>query len=289
MAFTGSIVAIVTPFRNGAVDFDKLDELVEMHVQAGTDGIVPCGTTGESPTLTHEEHDAVIARTAKAARRRLAVIAGTGSNSTAEAIQLSQHAEKAGADGLLQVVPYYNKPTQEGLYQHFKAVAESVRIPVVLYNIPSRCVVGLTLDTYARLAKVKNIIGTKEASGSTDFVGEIVSTTPLTVLSGDDSMTLPFMSVGAKGVISVVANIVPKDVKAMVDAFARGDAAQALALHAKLYPLTKSMFVETNPTPVKSAMKMLGMCSDEVRLPLVVPSKDSEAKIRKALQNYGLL
>jgi 4-hydroxy-tetrahydrodipicolinate synthase len=289
MTFTGSIVAIVTPFAKGAVDFDKLDELVEMHVKAGTDGIVPCGTTGESPTLTHSEHDAVIARTVKAARGRLAVIAGTGSNSTDEAIQLSQHAEKAGADGLLQVSPYYNKPTQEGLYRHFKAVAESVRIPVVLYNIPSRCVVGLTLDTYLRLAEVKNIVGTKEAAGSTDLVSEIVQRTKLTVLSGDDSMTLPFMSVGAKGVISVVANIAPKDVKALFVAFAGGGAARALALHNKLYPLTRAMFLETNPSPVKSAMKMLGMCSDEVRLPMVAPAKDTEAKIRKALQNYGLL
>ena len=287
--FQGSIVAIVTPFKNGAVDFETLDKLVEFHVKARTDAIVPCGTTGESPTLTHEEHDAVIARVVKAARRRVPVLAGTGSNSTAEAIQLSRHAEKSGADGVLQVTPYYNKPTQEGLYRHFKAVADSIGIPVVLYNIPSRSVVGLTLETYRRLAEVKNIVGTKEAAGSTDLVSEIVEKTPLTVLSGDDSMTLPFMSVGAKGVISVVANIAPKDVKAMVDAFAKGDPRKARKLHAKLYPLTKAMFVETSPAPVKSAMGMLGMCSDEVRLPMVTPSKESVAKIRAALVNYGLL
>ena len=287
--FTGSIVAIVTPFKSGEVDFDALDRLVEMHVKAGTDGIVPCGTTGESPTLTHDEHDAVIARVAKTAKKRIRVLAGTGSNSTAEAIQLSRHAEKSGADGVLQVTPYYNKPTQEGIYRHFKAIAESISIPVVLYNIPGRCVVGITLDTYQRLAKVKNIVGTKEAAGSTDLVTEIVATTPLTVLSGDDSMTLPYMSVGAKGVISVVANIVPKDVKAMVDAFASGDVRAAGTLNAKLYPLSKAMFVETSPAPVKCAMEMLGLCSGDVRLPLVTPAKESEAKIRKALENYKLL
>jgi 4-hydroxy-tetrahydrodipicolinate synthase len=287
--FQGSIVALVTPFGKGEVDFDKLDELVEMHVEAGTDAIVPCGTTGESPTLSHEEHDAVIERVVKRSRKRIPVLAGTGSNSTAEAIQLSRHAEEHGADGVLQVVPYYNKPTQEGLYQHFKAVAESIRIPVVLYNIPSRTGVGLALETYARLAKVKNIIGTKEAAGSTDLVTEIVTGTPLTVLSGDDSMTLPFMSVGAKGVISVVANIVPCDVKAMVDAFVKGDIVRARELNAKLYPLSKAMFVETNPGPVKAAMKLLGMINGEVRLPLVAPAEASEKKIRQALVNYGLL
>ena len=289
MTFTGSIVAIVTPFRGGAVDFDKLNELVEMHVKAGTDGIVPCGTTGESPTLNHAEHDAVIARTVKAARGRIPVIAGTGSNATDEAIQLTQHAERAGADASLQVAPYYNRPTQEGLYRHFKAIAESTKLPIVLYNIPSRTGRNIDVDTVARLAEIPNIVAVKEAAGSTDAVSEIVQRTKLTVLSGDDSMTLPFMSVGAKGVISVVANIVPKDVKALVDAFAAGDAARALALHAKLYPLTKAMFIESNPSPVKSAMKMLGMCSDEVRLPMVPPTKDSEAKIRKALEDYGLL
>ncbi|KPK99388.1 MAG: 4-hydroxy-tetrahydrodipicolinate synthase [Planctomycetes bacterium SM23_65] len=287
--FSGSIVAIVTPFKKGEVDFDKLDELVEMHVEAGTDAIVPCGTTGESPTLSHDEHDAVIERVVHAVNKRCPVIAGTGSNSTAEAIRLTQHAEKVGADGSLQVCPYYNKPTQEGLYQHFKAVAESVSIPIVLYNIPSRSGRNIDVDTMVRLAKVKNVVAVKSAAGSTDQVTEIILRTDLTVLSGDDSMTLPFMALGAKGVISVVANIVPKDVNAMVHAFLDGDAAGAQKLNARLYPLAKAMFVETNPGPVKAAMAMLGMIDREMRLPMVPPSGTSEAKIRQALHDYGLL
>ena len=287
--FSGSIVAIVTPFKKDEVDLDKLGELVEMHVEAGTDAILPCGTTGESPTLSHDEHDAVIEGVVKAAKKRRPVIAGTGSNSTAEAIRLTQHAEKAGADGSLQVCPYYNKPTQEGLYQHFKAVAESVNIPIVLYNIPGRSGRNIDVDTMARLAKVKNIVAVKSAAGSTDQVTEIIVRTDLTVLSGDDSMTLPFMALGARGVVSVVANIVPKDVKAMVQAFLDGDAAKAQKLNCKLYPLVKAMFVETNPGPVKAAMAMLGMIEREMRLPMVPPSETSEARIRKALQNYGLL
>ena len=287
--FSGSIVAIVTPFKKGEVDFDKLEELVEMHVEAGTDAIVPCGTTGESPTLSHDEHDAVIERVVEAAKKRCPVIAGTGSNSTAEAIRLTQHAEKVGADGSLQVCPYYNKPTQEGLYQHFKAVAEPVDIPIVLYNIPGRSGRNIDVDTMVRLAKVKNVVAVKSAAGSTDQVTEIILRTDLTVLSGDDSMTLPFMALGAKGVISVVANIVPKDVNVMVHAFLDGDAARAQKLNARLYPLAKAMFVETNPGPVKAAMAMLGMIEREMRLPMVPPGETSEAKIRQALQDYGLL
>jgi len=287
--FSGSIVAVVTPFRNGKVDFEKIDELVEMHVRAGTDAIVPCGTTGESPTLSHDEHDAVIKRVVKAAKKRCPVIAGTGSNATAEAIRLTRHAEDAGADGSLQVCPYYNKPTQEGLYQHFKAVAEAVSIPIVLYNIPSRSGRNIDVDTMARLSEIRNIVAVKSAAGSTDQVTEIILRTPLTVLSGDDSMTLPFMALGAKGVISVVANIVPGDVHAMVHAFLDGDAAKARKLNAKLYPLAKAMFVETNPGPVKAAMAMLGMIEREMRLPMVPPTGTSEVKIRKALEDYGLL
>jgi len=287
--FSGSIVALVTPFRKGEVDFDKLDELVEMHVKAGTDAILPCGTTGESPTLSHDEHDAVIERVVKTARKRIPVIAGTGSNSTAEALRLTRHAEGAGADASLQVCPYYNKPTQEGLYQHFKTIAEAVHIPIVLYNIPGRTGRNIDVDTMVRLAKIQNIVGVKEAAGSTDQVTEIVTRTRLTVLSGDDSMTLPFMSVGAKGVISVLANIVPKDVKAMVDAFAKGKLARAQELNAKLYPLSKAMFLETNPGPIKAAMHMMGMIDPDMRLPMVLPGEAVEAKIRKALEDYGLL
>ena len=287
--FSGSIVALVTPFRKGVVDFDKLDELVEMQVKAGTDGIVPCGTTGESPTLSHDEHDAVIERVVKAAGGRCPVIAGTGSNSTDEAIRLTRHAEKAGADASLQVCPYYNKPTQEGLYEHFKTVAESVAIPVLLYNIPGRTGRNIDVETMARLGEIRNIVGVKEAAGSTDQVTEILTRTRLTVLSGDDSMTLPFMSLGAKGVISVVANIVAKDVKTMVHAFLQGDPARAQKLNAKLYPLSKAMFIETNPGPIKAAMEMLGWIGAEMRLPMVPPGKAAREKIRKALEDYGLL
>jgi len=287
--FSGSIVAVVTPFKNGQVDFEKIDELVEMHVEAGTDAIVPCGTTGESPTLSHDEHDAVIERVVKATRKRCPVIAGTGSNSTAEAVRLTRHAQQVGADASLQVCPYYNKPTQEGLYQHFKAVAEAVDIPIVLYNIPGRSGRNIDVDTMARLSEISNIVAVKEAAGSTDQVSAIIIRTDLTVLSGDDSMTLPFMALGAKGVISVVANIVPKDVKAMVHAFLEGDAVKAQKLNARLYPLAKTMFVETNPGPVKAAMRMLGMITGEMRLPMVEPAKPSEEKIRKALKDYGLL
>ena len=287
--FSGSIVAIVTPLKNGDVDFARLEELVEMHIQAGTSAILPCGTTGESPTLSHDEHDKVIECVVKAVNKRCPVIAGTGSNNTSEAIRLTKHAEEAGADGSLQVCPYYNKPTQEGLYRHFKAVAESVDIGIMLYNIPGRTARNIDVDTIVRLAEVKNILAVKEAAGSTDQVTEIVTKTDLAVLSGDDSMTLPFMSVGAKGVVSVVANIVPKDVKAMVDAFASGDTKLAAEINNRLYPLSKSMFVETNPGPVKAAMAMLGMIEDEMRLPMVPPGDTSMMKIRKALEDYGLL
>lgn len=287
--FSGSIVAVVTPFKDDEIDWEKLGELVEMHIEAGTDAILPCGTTGESPTLSHDEHDTVIERVVRAVKGRCPVIAGTGSNSTAEAIRLTKHAEGAGADGSLQVCPYYNKPTQEGLYQHFRAVAESVGISIVLYNIPGRCGRNIDVDTMARLAKVKNIVAVKEAAGSTDQVAEILAKTDLTVLSGDDSMTLPFMALGGKGVVSVVANIVPKDVKAMVDAFAAGNAEEARKLNARLYPLAKAMFVETNPGPVKAAMEMLGMIESGMRLPMVGPGEAARVKIRKALGDYGLL
>jgi 4-hydroxy-tetrahydrodipicolinate synthase len=289
MLFSGSIVALVTPFRKDKVDFDKLDELVEMQIEAETDAISPCGTTGESPTLTYDEHDAVIERVVKAARKRIAVIAGTGSNSTAEALRLTRHAQEAGADASLQVCPYYNRPTQEGLYRHFKTIAEAADIPIMLYNVPSRTGRNIDVETLARLAKIKNIVAVKEAAGSTDQVTEIVAETNLAVLSGDDSMTLPFMSVGAKGIVSVIANIVPKDVKAMVDAFAKGKLAEAQKLHAKLYPLAKAAFLESNPGPIKAAMHMMGMIEKDVRLPLTPPGEAVAAKIRKALADYGLL
>jgi len=285
--FSGSIVALVTPFKNEKVDFDKLVELVEFHVKSGTDAIVPCGTTGESPTLTHDEHDHVIEAVVKAAAGRIPVIAGTGSNSTAEAIRLTRHAADAGADGALLICPYYNKPTQEGLYQHFTKLAE-IDIPQILYNIPSRTGVNLLPTTIARLAKHKNIVAVKESAGSTDQVQDIIQLTDLVVLSGDDSMTLPFMSVGAQGVVSVVANITPTQVHDMVSAYLDGDLAKARKINHKLYPLTKAMFLETSPVPVKTAMKLLGRLNGDVRLPLVPMEPENEKKLAKALKDFGL-
>lgn len=289
--FSGSLVALVTPFRDGQVDFDTLEELVEFHLQNGTDGIVPVGTTGESPTLSYEEHKAVIERVVEIVDRHVPVIAGTGSNSTAEAIELTAHARKVGADASLQVCPYYNKPTQEGFYQHFKAIAEEVDIPLILYNIPSRCGgTGLSIDTIQRLAEIENIVGIKEASGSLDLASEICIRTKLTVLSGDDSLTLPICAVGGKGVISVVANIVPADVKAMTDLILEGDFVSARKWHQKLFALSKNMLgLATNPIPIKAAMAMLEMCSEELRLPMTPLDEAQKAKLRKCLVDYGLL
>ncbi|HDS84956.1 MAG TPA: 4-hydroxy-tetrahydrodipicolinate synthase [Phycisphaerales bacterium] len=289
--FTGSFVALITPFSDGQIDFETLDELVEFHLDSGTDGIVPCGTTGESPTLSHEEHKAVIERVVSIVDGRIPVIAGTGSNSTAEAIELTTHARKIGADGSLQVCPYYNKPTQEGLYQHFKAIAEEVDIPLVLYNIPGRCGgSGLAAETIIRLAELENIVAVKEASGGLDLASEIALSTDLTLLSGDDSLTLPMASVGGKGVISVVANIVPADVKAMTDLILEGDLTSARKWHQKLFALAKNMLgLATNPIPVKTAMAMLNMASDELRLPMTPLTADQKTQLRQCLKEYGLL
>ncbi len=291
MMFTGSLVALVTPFSDGQVDFETLDELVEFHLNSGTDGIVPCGTTGESPTLSHEEHKAVIERVVSIVDGRIPVIAGTGSNSTAEAIELTAHARKSGADGSLQVCPYYNKPTQEGLYQHFKSIAEEVDIPLVLYNIPGRCGgSGLAAETIIRLAELENIVAVKEASGSLDLASEIALATDLTLLSGDDSLTLPMASVGGKGVISVAANIVPADVKAMTDLILEGDLTSARKWHQKLFALAKNMLgLATNPIPVKTAMAMLNLASDELRLPMTPLTADQQTQLRQCLKEYGLL
>jgi len=289
--FTGSLVALVTPFSDGQVDYDTLDELVEFHLTSGTDGIVPVGTTGESPTLSYEEHKAVIERVVSIVDGQVPVIAGTGSNSTAEAIELTAHARKCGADGSLQVCPYYNKPTQEGFFQHFKAIAEEVDIPLVLYNIPGRCGgTGLSIDTIERLSQIENIVGIKEATGSLDLASEIAIRTNLTLLSGDDSLTLPIASVGGKGVISVVANIVPADVKAMTDLILEGDFVSARKWHQKLFALSKNMLgLATNPIPVKAAMAMLEMCSEELRLPMTPLNEAEKAKLKKCLTDYGLL
>ncbi len=289
--FKGSIVAIVTPFEKGKVDEGKLRELVEFQIKNGTSGIVPCGTTGESPTLSIEEHERVVEIVIDAAKKRVPVIAGTGSNNTQEAIELSVHAQKAGADGLLLVSPYYNKPTQQGLYLHFKVIAESVKIPIILYNIASRTGINIEPQTVSRLAKdCKNIVGIKEASGSLDQMSRIKALCGenFDLISGDDSLTLPLLAIGGVGVISVVANIAPFDVAKMIEAFQKGDIKKAQALHYKLLPLIKAMFIETNPIPVKTAMGLLGLCQPDLRLPLCTMSPQNLEKLRGALKDYGL-
>lgn len=289
--FKGAIVAIVTPFKNGKVDEAALRGLIEFQIENGTDGIVPCGTTGESPVLSHEEHERVIEITVEAVRKRVAVIAGTGSNSTSEALRLTKHAHEVGADGALVVCPYYNRPSQEGLYQHYKKLAEEVPIPIIVYNIQSRTGVNMTTETLARLSKIKNIVGVKEASGSLRQMADVVEQCgdDFSVVSGDDFFTYPLMCMGGHGVISVVSNIAPGDVAAMVDAFNAGDIAKARSLHYKMTPLVDAMFVETNPTPVKAALAMMGKIQGDIRLPLVSISEASREKVRKAMINYGLI
>jgi len=289
--FQGSLVALVTPFRDGQVDEPKLRELVEFHVANGTDAIIPCGTTGESPTLSHDEHKRVVEIVIEAARGRVPVVAGTGSNSTAEAIDLTAHAKKAGAAGALVVNPYYNKPTQEGLYRHFKAIAEGVDIPILVYNIQSRTAVNVETDTLARLAKIPNIVGVKEASGSLDQMTQVILACgpDFSVLSGDDNLTLPLMAVGGRGVVSVVANIVPRDTAEMTHAALEGDWKRARDLFHRLFPLCRAMFIETNPIPVKEAMAMLGMIAPEFRLPLCRMADANRERLKTILQQFGLL
>jgi len=289
--FKGAIVAIVTPFKNGAIDEQALRELIEFQIESGTDGIVPCGTTGESATLSHEEHDRVIEITIDAAKKRVPVIAGTGSNSTAEALRLTKHAYEAGADGVLVVSPYYNRPTQEGLYQHYKVLAESIPIPIIPYNIPSRTGVNVLPETVARLAKIDNIVGIKEASGSLKQMNDVIQIcgSGFSVLSGDDFFTLPLLTLGGHGVISVVSNVAPADMAGLVDAFAAGDLQKARALHDKMVPLIDALFIETNPTPVKAALEMMGRIAGDVRLPLYEMSAANTEKLRSVLKNYGLI
>ena len=290
--FQGSFVAMVTPFRNGKVDEAKLRDLVELHVTHGTDGLIPCGTTGESPTLNHDEHHRVVEIVIEAARGRIRVIAGTGSNSTAEAIEMTKHAERAGAAGALVVNPYYNKPTQEGLYRHFRAVAESVAIPVVLYNIQSRTAINVETDTMARLARdVKNIVGVKEASGSLDQMSQVIAACgpDFSVLSGDDNITLPLLAIGGSGVVSVIANIVPRETAELVHAALDGDWKRARELHYRLFPLARAAFLETNPIPIKEAMAMAGMLEPEFRLPMCRMSDANREKLRAILTPYGLI
>lgn len=290
--FKGSIVAIVTPFKSGKVDEKKLRDLIDFQIKNGTNGVVPCGTTGESATLNFDEHEKVIEITIDQVKKRVPVIAGTGSNSTQEAIMLTRQAASAGADASLQVSPYYNRPTQKGLYEHFKAIAQSVKIPIVLYNIAGRTGVNIEPETIAKLAQdCKNIVAVKEASGSLDQMSRIKQLCPenFDLISGDDGLTLPVLSIGGTGIISVVANIVPRDVADLVSAFEKGDLKKARELHYKLLPLIKAVFLETNPIPVKTAMGLLGMCEPELRLPMCGMWEGNLEKLKKALKDYGLL
>jgi 4-hydroxy-tetrahydrodipicolinate synthase len=289
-AFAGLSVAITTPFKGGQLDVKALREQVEFQIDAGTQCLCPVGTTGESPTLSHDEHERVISEVVQAARGRIKIMPGTGSNSTAEALRLTKWAAKEGADAALMVAPYYNKPTQEGFYQHYKAVAEQVGIPICVYNIPGRTGKNIEPETIARMADLPNITLVKEATGSLDQASQVLCTTELTVLSGDDSLTLPLMSVGGEGVISVVGNIVPRDMLAMVKEYLAGDVAGAMKWHHKLFPLCRDMLgLATNPIPIKTAMKLLGRDTGELRLPMTPLETASEAKLRKTLTNYGLL
>ncbi len=292
------MTALITPFsarggsasggKNGKIDEKTLVNLVHGQIQAGTDGLVPAGTTGESPTLSFKEHERVIQIVIDAANGKVPIVAGTGSNSTDEAIQLTRFAKKAGADGALLVTPYYNRPSQEGLFRHYQKIAKSVDIPLVLYNVPGRTGVSLSPETVARLSKISTIVAIKEATGSMDQTSQILSLCDIVVLSGDDSLTLPLLALGAKGVISVASNVIPGPVAEMVDAFFKGNLKEAQRLHHKMFPLFRALFLETNPVPVKRAAKLLGLSGDEVRLPLCPMQESNEKILRQALKDFGL-
>jgi len=289
MDFAGSMVALVTPFKDDKVDYDGYGELIELQIKSGTDAIVPCGTTGESATLDHGEHEEVIKFAIKTAAGRCGVVAGTGSNATAEALRLTRAAAEDGADASLQVSPYYNKPSQEGLYLHFKRINDEVDLPMVLYNVPGRTSKEIAVDTVCRLSELKNVAAIKEAGGSVDRVSEIIAGCDIPVLSGDDSLTLPMMSVGARGIISVVANLVPADVKAMVDAAAAGDYAKARELHYKMLPLVRMCFIENNPAGIKCAMHLAGRIGPDMRLPVCGMLDANVEKMRQVLVDYGII
>jgi 4-hydroxy-tetrahydrodipicolinate synthase len=289
-AFAGLSVAMVTPFSGGEVDYKIFREQIEFQIAAGTKCLVPVGTTGESPTLSHDEQDRVVAFVVEAVGGRVKVMPGTGSNSTSEALRLTKFAEKVGADAALQVAPYYNKPTQQGFYEHFKRLAEETGIPQCIYNIPGRTAKNIEPETIIRLAELENIALVKEATGSLDQASQIITATSLTVLSGDDSLTLPLMSIGGRGVISVVGNIVPKDMIALTTAMDKGDLAEAQRWHRKLFPLYRDMLgLSTNPIPIKAAMKMLGRDPGELRLPMTELEDAGKVKLKKSLSEYGLL
>ena len=289
--FSGSIVAIITPFKDGKVDEEAYRQLIEFQIENGTSAIVPCGTTGESATLSVEEHSRVIDIAVEAVNKRVPVIAGTGGNCTSEAIELTKHAKEVGADATLQVTPYYNKPTQEGLYQHFKALANAVALPQVLYNVPIRTSVNMLPETVARLAELAEVVAIKEASGSLGQMADVVRLAgdKITLLSGDDNLTLPVLSIGGAGVVSVAANIVPRDTADLVKAWEEGRIDEAKRLFYKLLPLCQAMFFETNPIPVKTSLVLMGKIQEEIRLPLYAMAPANLEKLKKALSEYGLI
>ena len=290
--FTGVYTALVTPCSRGELDESALKKLIELQVKAGVDGIVPVGTTGESPTVDYDEHVRIVELAVRYAKGRCKIIAGTGANSTEEALFLTLSAEQAGADGSLQVCPYYNKPSQEGLYAHFSEIANATKLPIILYSIPSRCGIEIAVPTVVRLATdCPNIVCIKEAGGDVDRVSQLREVLPrkFTILSGDDSLTLPFMAVGAQGVISVAANLIPRQLTKMVHAYLKGDQKGSLKLHDKYYPLFRNLFIETNPTPVKAALAMMGLVREEYRLPLVKMKPGNRRELRDTLKNVGVL
>lgn len=289
--FTGSMVALVTPFKNDKVDWESLEGLVEFHIQNGTHGIVPCGTTGESATLSHAEHDEVIRTVIKAVRGRVPVIAGTGSNSTDEAVRLTKEAERSGANGALMISPYYNRPTQEGIYQHYKKVASEVGIPIIVYNIPGRTGSKIEPETLARMAEIDNIAGVKEATGSVDQAIDVIRLCgdKLAVYSGEDSLIYSLMALGGKGVISTVANVAPKQTSQLTEACLKGDWNTGRKIQFDLMPLIRSLFIETNPIPVKTALSMMGKCTGELRLPMTPMAEGNVKKLRQSMTEFGLL
>jgi len=289
--WSGTLTALITPFRNGAIDTAALAALVEEQIAAGVNGLVPCGSTGESATLTHDEHDAVVREVVKIAKKRVPVIAGTGSNSTAEAIRLTRNAEAAGADGALLIAPYYNKPTQEGLYRHYAAVAEATKLPILVYNIPGRSAVNIAPETIGRLARIRNVVGVKEATGSLAQVIQTMAAAgpDFTMLAGDDILTLPIMAAGGTGAIAVLSNVVPARFVALTDALGAGDLVRARGLLHDLLPLMEAMALEVNPIPVKTAMAMIGKCTDEMRLPLTPLAPENRTKLEQVLRANGLV
>lgn len=288
--FKGPMTALITPFKENRIDYDKLEELINRQIDNGIMGIVPCGTTGESATMSHQEHKDMIKFTVQAVKGRVPVIAGTGSNNTAEALELTLFAEKEGADGALVITPYYNKPTQEGLYRHYKLIAENTKIPIVMYNVPGRTGTNLLPATVARLTEFGNIVAIKEASGNIDQSVEILRLTnnKISIISGDDALFLPLLSIGASGVISVITNLVAQDMRALFNAFSDKNLEEAKKIHYKLFPLIKAMFVETNPIPVKTAMNLMGLINEEMRMPLCPMQADNLSVLKTALKEYGI-